>query len=201
MASQLDTDRLVQLERIVEDGARQFVAVGEALREIRDRRLFKASHETFSAYVEERFGFTSRWANKLIKREDPKPREVVDLDEEPDLDEVIDVEEPIRVDAEVVDPMHEAKVEFSQAFDAVLKARRAVFALIKGPHAVWLQEQAINAAMTNLMSELKWGAPGRACPQVGEHGKKCRCKGLGWIPQSQVGQEGNGNGRGNRREG
>ena len=200
MANELDTDRLAQLERIVEDGARQFVAVGEALREIRDRRLFKASHDSFSAYVEERFNFTSRWANKLIKREEPK-REVVDLDEGPDLDEVIEVEEPVRVDAEVVDPMHEAKVEFSRAFDAVLEARRAVLSLLKGPHAGWLQQQAIDAAMTNLMSELKWGAPGRSCPQAGDHGKRCRCKGLGWIPQSQIGQEGNGNGRGNRREG
>lgn len=199
MANELDTERLAQLERIVEDGARQFVAVGEALREIRDRRLFKASHDTFSAYVEERFGFKSSWANKLIKREDPK-RQVVDLDDGPDLDDVIEVDEPVRVDAEVVDPMHDAKVEFSETFDAVIHARRAVLSLLKGRNAAWLQQQAIEAAMTNLMSELKWGAPGRACPQ-GDHGKKCRCKGLGWIPQSQIGQEGNGHGRGNRREG
>lgn len=199
MANEIDTGRLAQLERIVEDGARQFVAVGEALREIRDGRLFKATHDTFSSYVEERFGFKSSWANKLIKREEPK-REVVDLDE-PDLDDVIDVEEPVQVDAEVIDPMHEAKVAFSTAFDAVIKARREVAALLKSPHAAWLQQQAIEAALTNVVSELKWGAPGRSCPQVGNHGKKCRCRGLGWIPQSQIGQEGKGNGRGDRIEG
>jgi hypothetical protein len=200
MGNELDTGRLAELERIVEDGARKFVAVGEALREIRDRRLFRGTHESFSAYVEERFGFKSSWANKLIKREEPK-REVADLDDGPDIDEVMEVEEPVPVEAEVVDPMHEAKVAFSAAFDAVIQARRAVLSLLKGPHSAWCQEQAIEAAMTNLVSELKWGAPGRSCPQSGRHDRKCRCKGLGWIPQSQIGQEGKGHGRGNRREG
>lgn len=200
MANALDTGRLAELERIVEDGARKFVAVGEALREIRDNRLFKGTHQSFSAYVEERFGFKSSWANKLIKREEPQ-REVVDLDGGPDLDDVLEVEEPVRVEAEVVDPMHEAKVAFSEVFDALIQARRSVQALLKGPHGGWLQQQPIEAAMTNLMSELKWGAPGRACPQHGDHGKRCRCKGMGWIPQSQIGQEGKAHGRGNRREG
>lgn len=197
MKDELDTGRLAHLERIIEDGARQFVAVGEALREIRDRRLFRGTHDTFSAYVEKRFSFSSRWANKLIKRDEPKPREVVDLGE-PDMDDVYEVEEPLAVEAEVVDPMHEAKVEFSRAFDAMLQARRAVLLLLRSRHGAWLQQQALEAAMTNVMSELKWGAPGRSCPQAGDHGKKCRCRGLGWIPQSQIGQEGNGHGRGNR---
>ena len=200
MATELDTGRLAELERIIEDGARKFVAVGEALREIRDRRLFKGTHDTFASYVEERFGFKSSWANKLIKKEEPR-REVVDLDEGPDIDDVIEVEDPVAVQAEVVDPMHEAKVAFSAAFDAVIQARRAVQALLKSRHAAWLKEQPIDAAIKNLMSEIKWGAPGRACPQAGSHGKRCRCGGVGWIPQSQIGQEGNGNGRGNGRNG
>lgn len=193
MSKKLDTGRLAQLERIVEDGVEQFVAVGEALREIRDSRLYKSTHDTFSAYVEERFGFTARWARALIQRETkqlPAPEPTT----EPDLDDVIEVEEPVRVDAEVVDPMHEAKVEFSQAFDAVLQARRAVLSLLKSKHGTWLQPQVIEAVMTNLISELKWGAPGRSCPggcgPRSGHDKKCRCKGIGWLPQSQIAQEG-----------
>ena len=55
-------DRL-RLERRVERAAFEGA---EALRELRDRRLFRSSHQTFELYCQERFGFTRRLINYLI---------------------------------------------------------------------------------------------------------------------------------------
>ena len=47
------SDRL-HLERKVE---RAFYEAGRALRELRDRRLYRNTHKTFENYVKDRFGF------------------------------------------------------------------------------------------------------------------------------------------------
>lgn len=49
-----ERDRL-HLERKVE---RAFYEAGRALRELRDRRLYRSTHKTFEAYCQERFGFS-----------------------------------------------------------------------------------------------------------------------------------------------
>ncbi|MGL4620940.1 MAG: hypothetical protein ACRCZS_18070, partial [Chroococcidiopsis sp.] len=45
---------------------RAFFEAGKALRELRERRLYRSSHKTFEAYCRERFGFTRQAANYLI---------------------------------------------------------------------------------------------------------------------------------------
>lgn len=55
-------DRLY-LERRVE---RAFYEAGSALRELRDRRLYRSSHGTFEAYCRDRFTFSRQAANYLI---------------------------------------------------------------------------------------------------------------------------------------
>ena len=55
-------DRL-RLERRVERAAFEGA---EALRELRDRRLFRSTHKTFELYCQDRFGFTRRRINYLI---------------------------------------------------------------------------------------------------------------------------------------
>jgi hypothetical protein len=47
---------LDQLEAIVQPGLGTYVDVGDALAEIRDRHLYRASHPSFEAYVRERWG-------------------------------------------------------------------------------------------------------------------------------------------------
>ena len=61
-----EASRLEALEEIVERGKRAFVEVGNALKEIRDTELYRATHETFEAYVEVRFGFKRAHAYRLI---------------------------------------------------------------------------------------------------------------------------------------
>lgn len=61
-----ETHRLDALEGVIERGKAAFVEVGEALLEIRDRRLYRESHGTFEAYCSERWGFTHTYAKHLI---------------------------------------------------------------------------------------------------------------------------------------
>jgi hypothetical protein len=53
---------LADLETIVQRNCRVFVQVGNALAEIRFRRLYRATHATFESYCRERWGFKRRTA-------------------------------------------------------------------------------------------------------------------------------------------
>lgn len=48
---------------------------GEALREIRERRLYRSSHRSWEAYVLDRCGFSVRTANRMIAAADEKALE------------------------------------------------------------------------------------------------------------------------------
>lgn len=58
--------RLASLEQTVRDGLRDFQQTGQALAEIRDNGLYRATHESFEAYLSERWGFTLPQAGRLI---------------------------------------------------------------------------------------------------------------------------------------
>ena len=61
-----DADQLADCERTITAGMRTFVAVGEALCTIRDRRLYRATHGTFEEYCRERWSFSTSRARQLI---------------------------------------------------------------------------------------------------------------------------------------
>lgn len=61
------TRRLAELEEVVERGLSTFVEVGNALMEIRDARLYRATHPTFEAYCRERWGFSRSHGYRLIR--------------------------------------------------------------------------------------------------------------------------------------
>jgi hypothetical protein len=60
-------NRLAELEAVIEGGMQTFVQVGTALAEIRDQRLYKATHSDFDAYCQERWGFSRRRAGQMIE--------------------------------------------------------------------------------------------------------------------------------------
>lgn len=60
-------DRLAELEAVVERGVQTFVEVGDALAEIRDRRLYRGTHGTFEAYCGNRWGIARSTAYQLIE--------------------------------------------------------------------------------------------------------------------------------------
>jgi N6-adenosine-specific RNA methylase IME4 len=62
----VEIDRLAELEAVVERGLQTFVEVGLALAEIRDSRLYRESHGTFEAYLDERWGMSRGHGYRLI---------------------------------------------------------------------------------------------------------------------------------------
>jgi len=64
--SQSDENRLMACELTIRSGVKAFCAVGDALCEIRDGKLYRTTHETFEAYCSERWQISKTHANRLI---------------------------------------------------------------------------------------------------------------------------------------
>ncbi|MDB5620535.1 hypothetical protein [Tardiphaga sp.] len=62
-----ETARLKQCEKAIEKGLGTFVEVGQALLDIRDGKLYRASHKTFEAYCKERWDISRPRAYQLIE--------------------------------------------------------------------------------------------------------------------------------------
>lgn len=58
--------RLVALENAIEDYLKSFKQIGRCLSQIRDEKLYRATHKTFEAYCSERWAFKMRRAYQLI---------------------------------------------------------------------------------------------------------------------------------------
>lgn len=63
----IQVDRLKELEVVIERGCKTFLEVAAALLEIRDQRLYRASHSTFDTYCRERWGWGRVHAFRLIQ--------------------------------------------------------------------------------------------------------------------------------------
>jgi hypothetical protein len=59
-------DRLAELEAVIERGLATFTEVGEALLELRDRRIYLATHTSFEAYCRERWDLGRSRSYQLI---------------------------------------------------------------------------------------------------------------------------------------
>lgn len=62
-----ESERLITLETTIEKGLRTFVEVGNALMEIRDNGLYRATFVTFEDYCRERWGIERRRAYQLME--------------------------------------------------------------------------------------------------------------------------------------
>ena len=58
--------RLTELESKVSKGEKIFVEVGSALSEIRDQRLYRATHPSFEDYCRAKWNFTRQYGNQVI---------------------------------------------------------------------------------------------------------------------------------------
>lgn len=54
------------LEARIKNGLKTFWMVGEALTEIRDKKLYRKEYKTFKEYCDKRWGFTDSRARRLI---------------------------------------------------------------------------------------------------------------------------------------
>jgi hypothetical protein len=59
--------RLGQLELVIERGLSQFLAVGKALMEVRNSRLYRDRYPTFEAYCRERFALARSTADQIVR--------------------------------------------------------------------------------------------------------------------------------------
>jgi hypothetical protein len=64
--SSADETRLVELENTITTGLATFIEVGQALAEINGEKLYRATHDTFEAYVKEQFGISRARSYQLI---------------------------------------------------------------------------------------------------------------------------------------
>lgn len=62
-----ESKRLVALENVISAGQKTFVAVGVALAEIRDAKLYRADHDTFEDYCRSKWGWTKQHVYRLIE--------------------------------------------------------------------------------------------------------------------------------------
>lgn len=62
--------KLTQLETTIANGMETFIDVGNALKQIRDERLYREGYETFDEYTKERWGWGKSYANNLIRVSD-----------------------------------------------------------------------------------------------------------------------------------
>lgn len=61
-----EQNELREHEQTIEQGLKTFVDVGNALLAIREEQLYRVEYGTFDAYCQERWGFVSRQAERLI---------------------------------------------------------------------------------------------------------------------------------------
>lgn len=65
-----DASDYARLDAIVRNGVEVFVRVGEALREIRDRKLYRGEYQSFAEYCQSRHKISGRRAYQLITSSD-----------------------------------------------------------------------------------------------------------------------------------
>ena len=65
--TQIEIQRLVDLERIIEQGLKTFTHVGKSLLEIKNSKLYKQEYSTFDAYCRDRWGMSRPQAYRLIE--------------------------------------------------------------------------------------------------------------------------------------
>ena len=58
--------QLHEAERLISRGIRSFLEVGRALAVIKERRLYRATHPSFSAYLRDRWGFNRAHGYRLL---------------------------------------------------------------------------------------------------------------------------------------
>lgn len=69
MTTMLVTDQadLRRCEEVIESGMQTFVEVGNALAEIKAKKLYRDTHKTFASYCKDKWGKSRQWADVTIQ--------------------------------------------------------------------------------------------------------------------------------------
>ena len=92
--TQVEQHRFDELVAVAQRGFRWFMEVGEALAEIRDRRLYREKYKTWEEFLKNEFGFGRSHAKHLIDARGA----------------VVEMEAELLTDVNISEPTHEAQV-------------------------------------------------------------------------------------------
>ena len=107
--------RLDELETIIHANQHAFIAVAEAFREIKDSRLYRATHSSFDAYCRDRWNLSGSYGYRLSKAgqhiaklapTEPSPPSVRQASQPQPPDDDIDFSEPARPTPAPQPPKH-----------------------------------------------------------------------------------------------
>ena len=200
-------DDFERLHKVVSEGLKTFVEVGDALAEIKDRKLYLAAgHETFDSYCKESFQFGANYGRKLIKSADiakefdvPNENVARAVNRVPadDRQEVVDMARERQSDltAAIIEDMHDelkqrrdpapagppSAVKFDEARQMLIRVGHLLNELSQAPNGQYLAMTHIKADLKNAYSAISQAVPTHQCYACGGTGCEL-CKGLGWIP-------------------
>lgn len=111
---------LDELETVIAAGIASFIAVGNALADVRDHRLYRDTHETFDAYCIDRWGWDRKRASEFILA-----AEVSEISDSPIVNEAhASALSPLRDDPEALNSAIETAIAQAEADGAKLTAKR-----------------------------------------------------------------------------
>ena len=153
--TKVEAGTLQAYEKAIERGLASFVEVGRALTQIRDSRLYRATHATFEDYCEQRWNMTSRRASQVIEASGVADRVAADSKKNSsDLPPILrashaealadlPADEQAEAYAEAVETAPDGKLT-AEHVEAVVEARKpskpaAAVVVNSGPAPIWKQ--------------------------------------------------------------
>ena len=202
-----DFDRL---HHYVKANLDTFKKVGQALAEIRDRKLYKeAGHLSFKAYCHDEFHHDPSWARRLIRASQvaidhdvPTEAAARELAKHPEelRGEIVDIAKD-RQGEKITAPMiqdvaYEVKTrtdgkssirpdvhEFVGLANGISGVMRQLISLGNNPVSAHLDMGAVKASLKTAHDYVKIAIPTHECFAC--HGEGCKiCKDLGWVPEA-----------------
>ncbi len=184
--------------------------VARALKQIRDRKLWRGQHESYEDFCREEYGFSHQWANKLIsppKLPDEKPPNGTENDENapkqaqnrPALTgnavagEVDGVSSTESDEPPSLDPL--PSLEFRARFDALMQTTSNLKRDVRkiageaGGELLKTEVNVLERALDEVRATIKFTRPFIACIYCDGRNDNCQaCKGLGWLNHAKYDQ-------------
>ena len=203
-------DDFDRLHSFVKENLQTFREVGQALAEIRDRKLYlEGGHTSFRDYCKTEFHHDDRWARRLIDASEAAiehdvptewaARELLKHPKEQRAE--IITEAKSRQGEHVTAPMIQdvawqlanppsmegsprpAVLPFNEITSQIIRVTKAVNELSEHGSAVHLDIGQVRASLKTAFDYVKASVPTHQCYACS--GKGCKvCKNLGWIPQA-----------------
>mgnify|MGYP003142741530 CR=1 FL=1 len=200
-------EEFVRLHKVVREGLEAFVVVGDALRDIRDKKLFVAAgHKSFKDYCEAEFDFSYRRGLQMIDAAEIAKEHVVTNEraaravqsvpkehreevvkranermDEPTSSMIEDMAQEVLREKAPPEQAPPLSVKFDEIQQLLRDAGRRLNELGATPAGVFLPLTHIKADLKNAHDSVRLSVPTHRCYVCSGDGCDV-CRGLGWIP-------------------